>query len=368
MKVNSIHLQNTVLFNDAEIEFHNGINVIAGSNASGKSFILRAIANAWTFVPNQSQIEGSFYNLANGLVQFRGAITISFNSRHIPSIATETELQVSFQKEEQGQLITNRPKNNNVNFPVIIAPSMSLITSQPILAYIDSFRGVAIGGYDQTQNEIWRNQGTSQRFGKILRLYEIIFDQEGSLESKYQDILHKFFPYMATVKKIRTQPPNSRVMDVESFSAKHQMAGLASGCVEILFIVGETAFLQNSVIIIDEPELHLHPLAQDMLSKYLNYLTTPEGGRNQVIIATHSLSLIYGGRSGRVINLRREDDKVRPERVINENEPTLEFVGALENMGYSGHAIKEAREMYREFKQKQPSYTPPAQGGWALGE
>lgn len=134
------------------------------------------------------------------------------------------------------------------------------------------------------------------------------------------------------------------VADISSQGVQHELGGAADGPREILFIVAETFTARNGLVMIDEPELHLHPKAQDLLAAYLHHLTTPEGGSNQVILATHSLSFIYGCDSARVINLKKDGSASKPAIIVDAGKPTEAYDDALRELGYSldtfGKALK----------------------------
>lgn len=64
------------------------------------------------------------------------------------------------------------------------------------------------------------------------------------------------------------------------------------GVSQVLPIVVELLAKQNSVICIEQPEIHLHPALQAKLGDLLIDATTEEGRANQVVVETHSEHLI----------------------------------------------------------------------------
>jgi energy-coupling factor transporter ATP-binding protein EcfA2 len=74
------------------------------------------------------------------------------------------------------------------------------------------------------------------------------------------------------------------------------------------FLLRDLAALQNGVVLIDEPELSLHPDWQArIVGFYKHLLTDREGNCPQIIIATHSPFIVHGAGNSKVIILEKDD-------------------------------------------------------------
>lgn len=74
------------------------------------------------------------------------------------------------------------------------------------------------------------------------------------------------------------------------------------------FLLRDLAALQNSVVLIDEPELSLHPDWQArIVGFYKHLLTDGEGNCPQIFIATHSPFIVHGADNSKVIVLEKDD-------------------------------------------------------------
>lgn len=123
---------------------------------------------------------------------------------------------------------------------------------------------------------------------------------------------------------------------------------LSSGEKEVFFIL--SFFLRNdisdSIIIIDEPELHLHP----ELARKLLHLMRRIKPQNQIWCATHSAELIDEAGRERTFYLRASPDRMHAECVAATDE-AAEIEALRDLFGYSGYVGISRRVVFLEGKE-----------------
>ena len=340
--------------------------VLAGPNGSGKSSVLEllsfGIANrySWQYYQSRKFTDHSF------------AVRIGLTESELKEIEAEASNQevAEYAREHRGYwMAVNMPDaipqdNLRVNEKVhgVVSRRFQNFTKR-LGFFLRADRGYGARQYDRRRLFDWKNRLKPNHFNNISfgltttqyeDMYDFLVEQsyhyiyELGLFHKnnsrgissevpqdpldpYNNLLGGLFPGYSFLEataedlSLRVRLPTGDVLPFQD---------LSSGEKEVFFIL--SFFLRNdisnSIIIIDEPELHLHP---ELARKLLDCMRKikPE---NQVWCATHSPELIDEAGRERTYYLRMSDDRRRAECLAAVDEGS-EIQALRDLFGYSGY-------------------------------
>lgn len=340
--------------------------VLAGPNGSGKSSILEllsfAIANrySWQYYQSRHITDHSF------------AIHIGLTDVEIAELGESEadEAILAYAQQHRGywmvvnmsSALSNEDLQLNERVHGLVSRKYQNFTRK-LGFFLRADRGYGSRGYDRRRLFDWRNRLQPDHFSNISftatttqyeDMYDFLVEQsyhhiyELGIHHKnitsgtasappedplkpYNELLGKLFPGYSFVEasaddlSIKVRLPNGTVLPFQD---------LSSGEKEVFFIL--SFFLRNdisdSIIIIDEPELHLHP---EFARKLLQTMRTIKP-KNQIWCATHSAELIDEAGRERTFYLRMEEGRQRAACMPAVNEEA-EIRALRDLFGYSGY-------------------------------
>lgn len=340
--------------------------VLAGPNGSGKSSALEllsfGLANRYSWQ----------YYQGRKITDHRFAIQVGLTNSELSTLASEykNDPVVAYGYEHQGYW-------TEVNFQEVLEPNEratnerlhGLVSRQfqnfarKLGFFLRPDRGYGARNYDKRKLFDWKNRVTPQHFNSISyaqsnQQYEDMYDflveqsyhhiydlglyqrqiDSGEAASKpedplhpYNDLLGRLFPGYAFVDSsadklvLQVRLPTGNLVPFQD---------LSSGEKEVFFIL--SFFIRHaitdSIIVIDEPDLHLHP---ELARRLVDLMRTIKP-RNQIWCATHSAELIDEAGRERTFFLRTTDDRQQCIcRPATEDGAETEILRDL--FGYSGY-------------------------------
>lgn len=351
--------------------------VLAGPNGSGKSSVLELLSfglasrYSWEYFQGRAIADHSF------------AIRIALTRSEIAELektVTNPEL-LAFMQQKRGYWM-------DVNMPTVVDAAELGLNQQlhgvvseqfrnftrKLGFFLRADRGYAARNYNRNNLFNWKNKNQPNYFGSISyressRQYEDMYDflveqgyhyiyelglhhknLETSVPSQkpqdplqpYNKLLGLLFPGYSFVDatgedlSLRVKLPTGNTIPFQDMS---------SGEKEVFFIL--SFFIRNdisgSVIVIDEPELHLH----SELARKLIQLMRSIKPQNQIWCATHSAELVDEAGRERTFFLKQNESRTRTE-CIPATKEGAEIQLLRDMFGYSGYVGISKKVVFSE--------------------
>lgn len=304
MKIKSLKVQNHYLFKDNEIKFFNENNemlktvVLAGINGSGKTTFLKAIVNVLTDKNNQEDTKVMLDIDENEEVYLKNLFNVVIENDKYFNISKPTLYRfepssLNYGEKEKPRLVflpteinfsnlevkTRNYKSEN-NFYCLI--DQNIINDVP--SYLVSLVNTEIFKYE----DLPIKEAIKKICDEINSIFNLLdMDIEMIGVNKNSDNMPLF------KNKFGIE------FDINSLSSGEKQLFLRAMTLKMLDI-------NNSVILIDEPEISLHPKWQQKIVKVYEGI----GENNQIIIATHSPHIVSSVKSESLKLLVKADNGI----------------------------------------------------------
>ncbi|MDD9886392.1 MAG: AAA family ATPase, partial [Gammaproteobacteria bacterium] len=292
MKISKVVIRNFKRFSDETFDL-DGHVVVAGPNNSGKTTLLQAIATwhlaltRWRELNNYRRPRGAYAKAPIARQAFYSVPLRAFDL-------------LWHQRSEEGR-IEIEVTCDNVRVPVeIIKDSSEQVYVRPLppvpvdwLKNFDNFPKPvfvpAMSGLS-TEEPVYQRPKINQLLGQgkpgdVLRNLLVEASEDQDAWERLTTSIKTMFDYVLL-------PPNTDGPNIiaeyqhHADGARYDIASAGSGFLQVLMLLTFLNSRQGTVLLLDEPDAHLHVILQDGI--YSELRSSAQTNNSQLIIATHS--------------------------------------------------------------------------------
>ena len=303
MKIKNLHIKEFKGLRDISINFEKNdepldLVVLAGSNGSGKTRVLESILKYFQDYLDykQNNIEvGIFYEekekncISNVQNFFYGLKNFSYHEVNNPLY--EIHIEIKNQLDILPKIIY---VPTEINFQKMNTASTALVQEYNFINIVNTNLIKDIPSYIATK--------------MISAMLKNKNEKVGDVQKKVFDEINEIFENLNIDVKVEDISQDGRNITLFTNSAgdKFDINELSSGEKQLFLRTLAIKMLnpENSIILIDEPELSLHPKWQQKIVDVYRKI----GKNNQIIIATHSPHILGSVRKENIMLLDKDDD------------------------------------------------------------
>ena len=332
--IEKIEISNFKNISNLILELEN-LNVLVGSNNSGKSSILQAIQFAIS-VAQTTNFENSRWNnktkkLPTSLTPeqliyapFRDVYSLAFGGK----LKTELKsaIQIEFTEKdtlEKSKVLIRKGKNKNIATEIHNRPIGELLRKieEPFSIYVPGLAGIPSFEELKSPGLVRRAAARGDAnnvFRNIIWLLHTNIDSWNSFIKDVKDI----FPEIEIIASFNQERDEHLNVLIKYDNKTLPIDAAGTGFLQILQILSYINIYKPKILLLDEPDAHLHPNNQRKLAKKLYDLSIER--EFQIIISTHSRHFLYELESIAKINW------INSGKIVNED---INIINVLMDIG-----------------------------------
>ncbi|VDG73503.1 Uncharacterized conserved protein [Clostridium carnis] len=339
--INRLYIQNLKSISELEINCSN-LNLFVGTNSSGKSTVLQSLLLLSQNINQNSGLNGYLTSLG----EFREAKNFNVDKKEITVSVEDKDdkLEITFWEDKEGNLQSEINCNNEE-----LKKIMSFDNNH--IHYLSCHRIGALDIYN-------KNLSGYDEFG-INGEYTMYYLMKHGSDPLEKELIKSMDSYVLLNQVnywlkyiVNSTVKTENILGTDVLKAKYSMIderelrpkNVGSGISYLVsLIIMCLASKKNDILIIENPEIHLHPKSQARVCEFLYFIA--QSGR-QLFVETHSDHLFNGLRAGIATNsMDKEQMEINFLNINNEN--------CTENtkiqIGKRGKILNQVNDLFDQF-------------------
>lgn len=305
MKIKNLHIKEYNGLENLDINFEPegkvlDLIVLAGINGSGKTRVLESVLDFFykieMFYKSQNKIELFYEEIENESIKTAGNIDVFYNE--LKNGAKGVFLSPKYL--EIKKILKKFPKiiyvPTEINFQKVQKAQTNFKKEYSFINIVDSYEIKDIPSYIATRISKVANEEENLTMGQVRK--KVFAEINGIFEILELDVK------LSEISK----DENSMPIFTDSSGKKFGINELSSGEKQLFLRTLAIKMLEpeNSIIMIDEPELSLHPKWQQKIVDVYRKI----GRNNQIILATHSPHILGSVEKENIILLEKNENGI----------------------------------------------------------
>ena len=305
MKIKNLHIKEYNGLENLDINFESkgkvlDLIVLAGINGSGKTRVLESVLDFFykieMFYKSQNKIELFYEEIENESIKTAGNIDVFYNE--LKNGAKGAFLSPKYL--EIKKILKKFPKiiyvPTEINFQKVQKAQTNFKKEYSFINIVDSYEIKDIPSYIATRISKVANEEENLTMGQVRK--KVFAEINGIFEILELDVK------LSEISK----DENSMPIFTDSSGKKFGINELSSGEKQLFLRTLAIKMLEpeNSIIMIDEPELSLHPKWQQKIVDVYRKI----GKNNQIILATHSPHILGSVEKENIILLEKNENGI----------------------------------------------------------
>ena len=305
MKIKNLHIKEYNGLENLDINFESegkvlDLVVLAGINGSGKTRVLESVLDFFykieMFYKSQNKIELFYEEIENESIKTAGNIDVFYNE--LKNGAKGAFLSPKYL--EIKKILKKFPKiiyvPTEINFQKVQKAQTNFKKEYSFINIVDSYEIKDIPSYIATRISKVANEEENLTMGQVRK--KVFAEINGIFEILELDVK------LSEISK----DENSMPIFTDSSGKKFGINELSSGEKQLFLRTLAIKMLEpeNSIIMIDEPELSLHPKWQQKIVDVYRKI----GRNNQIILATHSPHILGSVEKENIILLEKNKNGI----------------------------------------------------------